>query len=49
MIATIYLTVSEIFGHNPVGKRRLEDVLKMFYQEKQHILPRHFAYVQNMS
>ena len=33
----------------PVGKRHLQDVLKMSFQEKQDILPRHLWDVQKMS
>ena len=32
-----------------LAKRHLQDVLKMFYQDKQDILPRHLADVQKMS
>ena len=31
------------------AKRHLQDVLKMSYQDKQDILPRHLADVQKMS
>ena len=39
MIATIYLTVSEIFGHNPVGKKTSTRCLKDVLSRE----PRHLA------